>query len=834
MEIFIIICLAFYIISQLNKVKERISRLENNTSSQKKYSVTQSPVETLEEQRAQNNQKTILETTVDLTTFPLSTNTYDQTLPQKIVLERKFPQGVNYPGKNALSLFFKWFAEDWMLKTGALLLLAGIGWFVTYAILQNWIGPVGRVTLAYLVGISIMTFGWIKMHKPDFVHKAAVFFVLGATIILLTTYIARLEYDMFVPALALLIMYITSMFVSLSGIRFLPNLGIAGLIMASVAPLLTQSSMSDYILLFAYLLVVILGSHIVVHMTGKRESILAGLIITFLYSAPYLMAFINGNGLPGVDKGILLLFAYAFTAIFFLASIVGMLRSDEDENSNASLSDTLTAGGTALYLLLWVMACASTDIKAYILLAWSIVFSVGAFLVYKYTAKKNPFYVYSLASTVLLGTATSLLLHGESLIIAYTLEVFCLVLGSYTLLKNTRVTRFLSFAYILPVSMVVTSGYHYNDYFSAWAFSSYLLLFSMFLLAGIFYVAEKKNVSTNFEFFDTYGIAGSIVTLMIFNEMIKGTYFIWATGTFISLLILVSFKLRTKVSVTKMSFFYSVPLYAILRTIDTGRYAEHTLFDAWSNAILYVATLCLILAGIFFLDEKKKGRGFLLFNLYSLVSVLLVALMTWIDLSGSMLVIAYSCEAFLIILATSFVTQSERATKIMSAIFFIPIALSLPYLIAPVTIFMDQNTIALLLLSFVLLIVSGFVYKSEESHEKKNYTLFTTYLSVGSLYFWIVVWRSFHALYPDATGTIITLIIFTISGLIIFTKGTLGNSKGAKLYGSILVGFVLLRLLLVDVWSMTLIGKVITFSVVGALLMATAFIKKNDMLTEKK
>jgi hypothetical protein len=42
----------------------------------------------------------------------------------------------------------------------------------------------------------------------------------------------------------------------------------------------------------------------------------------------------------------------------------------------------------------------------------------------------------------------------------------------------------------------------------------------------------------------------------------------------------------------------------------------------------------------------------------------------------------------------------------------------------------------------------------------------------------------------------------------------------------VVLGGVVLRLLLIDVWQMDLVGRIITFFVVGTLLLSTAFIKK--------
>lgn len=739
----------------------------------------------------------------------------------------KIPQVQVAEQKDFVGIFLSWFKKDWMLKTGALFILAGMGWFFSYAFKVGWIDQNGRIVLGYAFGIAMMVFGWIKMHKTDFVTKAAVFFVLGATIILLTTFTARSLYGMFNPPIALLIMFATSMFVSFSGIRFLPHLGIAGLLLAGIAPLLTHSSGGDYIFLFAYLLVVVLGSHIVVHMTGQRESIFAGLVMVSLYSAPYILYYAFGDtslGIQGADKGILLLFAYAFTSIFFLASIIGILRSHAMEEFKATLSDLLTACGTGLFLLVWVLSVASLEWQSFILLAWAIVFSVGAFLIFKHTEKREPFYAYSLVAVVLLGSATSLVLHGNTLTVAFTLEAAAIVLGIHFLIQNGRVTKVSSLVFLFPAMLALSGMSDHHTYFDSWSIAIHFLILVLYGIAGIMYITVMKTSEKSFSFFDNYSIAASIFLTIATGTILDNSNLIVAYSVQSLVIVLATHYLRkTDSSLKKMSVFLILPFYTIL--VYLGK--SHELFDAWSLSALFFSAILFGLALIFFFEEKNKVQDyFSFFNLYALASALTLACVTWADLSGSNQIIAYSFEALLILLITHFMVRSNQATKIMSFVFGVPVLLSLPLLMESSKVFMDKESIALLILSLALLLISFLVFMKEQTKEVKDYKLFTVYLSVGSLYFWIIVWRSIHALFSYSMGTVVSLIVFTLSGLAIYGAGVFHESKGTKLYGSILAGFVIVHLLLVDVWGMLLVGKVITFLVVGALLMATAFIRK--------
>jgi hypothetical protein len=298
------------------------------------------------------------------------------------------------------------------------------------------------------------------------------------------------------------------------------------------------------------------------------------------------------------------MFAYAFTTIFFFASIIGILRSNSAKEYKPSTADIATACGTGLFLITWVIVSASKELQSLILIAWMIVFSVGAFLVFKKTERKEPFYGYALVSLVLLGTATALQFKGDALLFAFIFEATAVVFSADILLRTKEVTRILSFTFIIPI------------------------------LLSLEYLAK-----------------------------------------------------------------------------------------------------------------------------------------------------------------------------------------SMP-------------DISILLLSLALLALALKMYRNEMNSPEREYSLFQVYLVSGSIYFWIYVWNVMHVITTARIGTIITLIIYTVSGLIIYGLGNQKESKGVKLYGSVLVGFVIGRLILVDVWSMDIFGRVIVFIVVGALLMSTAFmVKKKPVIS---
>ena len=197
--------------------------------------------------------------------------------------------------------FGAWIKEDWILKLGALLLLIGFGWLTTYAFLNNWIGPMGRITLGIIAGALILIFGWWRMQK--YLHQGSIFLVLGSTVILLTIFAAREFYGFFTPLIALIAMLLSTTFVAIASVKYKTRtLALLSLILAGAAPFLTNSVNPSYVGLFSYLFVICLGAIWIVALTGWRALTPASLIIVTLYSLPHLTSYVKG------EKETLLLF----------------------------------------------------------------------------------------------------------------------------------------------------------------------------------------------------------------------------------------------------------------------------------------------------------------------------------------------------------------------------------------------------------------------------------------------------------------------------------------------------------------------------------------------
>jgi uncharacterized membrane protein len=499
--------------------------------------------------------------------------------------------------------FIDWLKEDWLLKLGAFLLLIGFGWLTTYAFLNNWIGPMGRIALGIVAGALILMLGWWRIRK--YLHQGSIFITLGSTVILLTILAAREIYQFFTPVSALFIMFLSIVFVALASIKYHTKaLALASLILASIAPLLINASPFNYILLFSYLIIVVLGIIWVVALTNWRELTTAALIAITFYSLPHLVSSISPD-----NSNILLLFAYAFASIFFIANVFDFLHARKKD----LWPNILTAMGNGLLLLAWIVSTGQDEWRSLIITFWMIVFTVAAFAVFKLTKDYKPFYAYSGVVIAMLATATALELSGAALMIAYTIEASLIVLITYTIINNLDIVMRAGTLLIIPALMSFGSmtsrnwnplwkeypGLFHKDFFSL-----LIIALSLLGLAGFFF-AQKKSKNKNFILFiTTLAITGSIYIYTLLWLSLRST--IQNTDTAVTICLIIYtiigliFYLKGQFKSSKTLRLYG----AILLGFVVGRLL---IIDVWKMALSGRITI-FFLVGILLMSTAFLGR----------------------------------------------------------------------------------------------------------------------------------------------------------------------------------------------------------------------------------
>lgn len=482
------------------------------------------------------------------------------------------PRGENFQpkptGPTAIDKFFDWVKQDFMVKVGALLLLMALGWFVSYAFANNWIGPAGRIALGLLVGAIFLGMGtWrIKSYR----HQGGIFIIVGATTILLTVFAARELYDFFTPLSALIMMFMAVVFVAFVSVRYQSEkLAFAGLVLGSFAPLLTSAPIPDTVERFTYLMVIALGTLWVVWITGWTRLTLASLVITYLYSVPYLLV----GGMP--DQDVAMTFSFLFVSLFFAANMVSLVRRHGKGEHHMKIH-AYTALGTAIFLFTWIEAAAAPEWRSLLYVAWALVFAVGTYVVFLFTANRSAFYLYGATSVALIGTATAAELNGSALTIAYLLEICLLIMAAGKIMANVKLVSRLSLLLGIPalLSLQSLSSYNWYDSILHADFVVVSLMAVMLISVGIFIRSLPSGKDSE--------LAGTVSATLF----VGGSFYIMSL-IWLSLHALIEYDLATMMSLIIYTI-AGISLFVLGKLHDQS-------FIRWTGAILVALVVARLL-----------------------------------------------------------------------------------------------------------------------------------------------------------------------------------------------------------------------------------------------
>ena len=107
-------------------------------------------------------------------------------------------------------------------------------------------------------------------------------------------------------------------------------------------------------------------------------------------------------------------------------------------------------------------------------------------------------------------------------------------------------------------------------------------------------------------------------------------------------------------------------------------------------------------------------------------------------------------------------------------------------------------------------------------------------LIVASLYVVAYLWCLSHSILTGEKAVTFALFIYTLVGLFLYQYGHKVGKIELRRAGQLLLAFVVLRLLLVDVWEMELWWRIVTFLGIGLLFIGTALLEKPRKVEEDK
>lgn len=376
--------------------------------------------------------------------LPISNNQIVNTETER--LRQLYVSENTHPTKDDVVL--KWLGENTMLKLGVALVLLGFGWFVSYAFIHNWIGPVGRISLGFLAGTIVALAGTWRLSKDS--TQGTVLVVLGTALVTITAIAGHSIYNFYPEFVLLLLIFVVSIFTSLAAIAWsLEKLVTYGILLSFVAPILSHGVKINPILLFSYILLVSLGTIWVSIIKKWKSPMVVGVLGFFLYGLSHFFPGATANEY----KYLVLLLSYITSALYLLVSVWSLVVHKE-EAGKEELFLTFLNSGSILGITIGIVA---PVFQSLIIAGWMIFYALSGF--YIFMATKNPklMYVHALFAVLFLGVATSIELSGATLVIAFAIESAIITFATYVVTDNYQNSKMLSLTALLPIIMSVSS-----------------------------------------------------------------------------------------------------------------------------------------------------------------------------------------------------------------------------------------------------------------------------------------------------------------------------------------------------------------------------------------
>ena len=295
--------------------------------------------------------------------------------PKPVLVQAPMPQPVvrAEPKPSLIQRFLtenpdleKFIGENLINKIGIAILVAGIGYFVKYAIDQNWINEIGRVLIGVLAGGLLL--GVAHRLRNTFTAFSSVMVAGGLSVLYFTIAIAFSDYKIFNQTTAFLLMVVITGFAVLLSIAYnRQSLAVMSLVGGFATPFMVSSGQGNYVVLFGYLLVLDCGMLVLAYF--KKWTIVHFVAYGFtvlLYGAWLSAEVVDVKNSPYAG-------AFVFATLFyFVFMAMNLIYNLKNQAKFSSIEISLLLSNTAFYYAAGMLILANVNQGA-----WQGLFTAG-------------------------------------------------------------------------------------------------------------------------------------------------------------------------------------------------------------------------------------------------------------------------------------------------------------------------------------------------------------------------------------------------------------------------------------------------------------------------
>ncbi|WP_029905137.1 DUF2339 domain-containing protein [Prevotella sp. 10(H)] len=406
-----------------------------------------------------------------------------------------------YEDKNFIE---KLLGDNWLSKVGIVTLVLGIGFFVKYAIDQNWINEVGRVGIGILTGGIII--GIAHKLKLKYHVFSSILVGGGISVFYITITLAFREYQLFNQTIAFIILIAITIFsVILSLYYDRKELAIFSLLGGFASPLMVSTGTGNYIVLFSYILILNSGMLVVSFVKKWRVIGIISYVLTLIFFWTWTLRYFENQFIP------VTIFAVLFFVQFYLLALFDHFKAESKITAYQAFL-ILTNNLSVFLACIYVFDNYEYDVRGLVTIAIAVVNAIVMLALFRQSkVDRNLIYMIIAMVMTFVSLAIPMQLHGHVITMFWGAEVVLLLwLWQMSNIKVFRV-GFLVIAVLTLISyaMDVNHNYMYDEalpFFVNRIFITGLVVIASFIINMFLLKKEDPDSDIELTKFDTISV----------------------------------------------------------------------------------------------------------------------------------------------------------------------------------------------------------------------------------------------------------------------------------------------------------------------------------------
>lgn len=420
--------------------------------------------------------------------------------------------------------------QKWLLIIGIVTMIFGIGYFLKYSFERGWIGPAGRVAMAYLWGVGLLMTGE-RFRGKNYQNFGLSLIGGGIATLYFAAFAAFHIYHLFgQPSSFFIMSLITILACTLAIVHNTVWLSALGLIGGFMTPFMLSTGVDNQMFLMTYMAILNIG--ILTVAFYKKWDLLnyLGFVFTMaLYAGWYFEHYNQDKFWPSI------IFLNIFYLIYCVVPIAYGMFKAESERLKGFIIITPNSFISFLYGFVMVKAKYSLEWVGIISAGYALIFLLMATFIFSRARRETPPFVILIGHAALFLAVTVPILFSEHWITAFWAVQAAVMLWMAGRLSDKLI---LAIAYaLLAVAAAKFLAYDYSEVFdaySSWRRDGFTfritdrLICTFMLLISMYYMMRRLQTDLVMSFFggnDKSVMAMAFGTLLFYSLNIETLLF---------------------------------------------------------------------------------------------------------------------------------------------------------------------------------------------------------------------------------------------------------------------------------------------------------------------